>query len=62
MGKSQMLLSANQVASRSVYVGGNTASSTGLTVSLTKERGGDMGIEAGESHKKEITTTNHIPY
>lgn len=47
MGKSQMLLSANQVASRSVYVGGNTASSTGLTVSLTKERGGDMGIEAG---------------
>lgn len=47
MGKSQMLLSANQVASRSVYVGGNTASSTGLTVSLTKEAGGDMGIEAG---------------
>jgi DNA helicase MCM8 len=47
MGKSQMLLSANQVASRSVYVGGNTASSTGLTVSLTKESGGDMGIEAG---------------
>lgn len=47
MGKSQMLLSANQVATRSVYVGGNTASSTGLTVSLTKESGGDMGIEAG---------------
>ncbi|KAL7541492.1 hypothetical protein ACHAXR_011294 [Thalassiosira sp. AJA248-18] len=47
MGKSQMLLSANQVAARSVYVGGNTASSTGLTVSLTKEPGGDMGIEAG---------------
>ena len=47
MGKSQMLLSANQVAARSVYVGGNTSSSTGLTVSLTKEPGGDMGIEAG---------------
>eukprot|EP00986_Skeletonema_menzelii_P008273 scaffold3437_cov145-Skeletonema_menzelii.AAC.5 len=47
MGKSQMLLSANQVAARSVYVGGNTASSRGLTVSLTKESGGDMGIEAG---------------
>mmetsp|Transcript_9668 Transcript_9668/g.20401 ORF Transcript_9668/g.20401 Transcript_9668/m.20401 type:complete len:1027 (+) Transcript_9668:234-3314(+) len=47
MGKSQMLLSANQVATRSVYVGGNTASSTGLTVSMTKEAGGDMGIEAG---------------
>jgi DNA helicase MCM8 len=47
MGKSQMLLSANQVAGRSVYVGGNTTSTTGLTVSLTKEAGGDMGIEAG---------------
>jgi len=47
MGKSQMLLSANQVAARSVYVGGNTASSTGLTVSLTREPGGEMGIEAG---------------
>lgn len=47
MGKSQMLLAANQVAARSVYVGGNTASSRGLTVSLTKEPGGDMGIEAG---------------
>ena len=47
MGKSQLLLSANQVAARSVYVGGNTASSRGLTVSLTKEAGGDMGIEAG---------------
>lgn len=47
MGKSQLLLAANQVAARSVYVGGNTTSSTGLTVSLTKEPGGDMGIEAG---------------
>lgn len=47
MGKSQMLLAATQIASRSVYVGGNTASSTGLTVSLTKEKGGEVGIEAG---------------
>lgn len=47
MGKSQMLLAATQIASRSVYVGGNTASSTGLTVSLTKEKDGDVGIEAG---------------
>jgi DNA helicase MCM8 len=46
MGKSQMLLAANKVAARSVYVGGNTTS-TGLTVSLTKEPGGEMGIEAG---------------
>jgi DNA helicase MCM8 len=47
MGKSQMLLAATQVAARSVYVGGNTASTTGLTVSLTKEAGGEAGIEAG---------------
>ncbi len=47
MGKSQMLLSANAVSARSVYVGGNTASSTGLTVAMTREAGGDMGIEAG---------------
>ena len=47
MGKSQMLLAASQLASRSVYVGGNTASTTGLTVTLTKEEGGETGIEAG---------------
>lgn len=47
MGKSQMLLAATQVAARSVYVGGNTASTTGLTVSMTKEPGGEAGIEAG---------------
>ena len=47
MGKSQMLLAASQIATRSVYVGGNTASTTGLTVSLTKEAGGEVGIEAG---------------
>jgi DNA helicase MCM8 len=47
MGKSQMLLATSQLASRSVYVGGNTASTTGLTVTLTKEEGGETGIEAG---------------
>ena len=47
MGKSQMLLAASQLAARSVYVGGNTASTTGLTVTLTKEEGGETGIEAG---------------
>ena len=47
MGKSQMLLAASQLAARSVYVGGNTASTTGLTVTLSKEPGGEMGIEAG---------------
>jgi DNA helicase MCM8 len=46
-GKSQMLLAATQLAARSVYVGGNTSSTTGLTVSLTKEERGETGIEAG---------------
>ena len=47
MGKSQMLLAASQVAARSVYIGGNTSSTGGLTVTLTKEPGGEIGIEAG---------------
>jgi DNA helicase MCM8 len=47
MGKSQMLLAASQLATRSVYVGGNTSSTTGLTVTLTKEERGESGIEAG---------------
>lgn len=47
MGKSCMLLATTKVAARSVYVGGNTSSTTGLTVSLSKEKGGEMGIEAG---------------
>lgn len=47
MGKSQMLLAATQLAARSVYVGGNTSSTTGLTVTLTKEERGESGIEAG---------------
>lgn len=47
MGKSQMLLAASQLAARSVYVGGNTSSTTGLTVTLTKEERGETGIEAG---------------
>lgn len=42
-----MLLAATQLAARSVYVGGNTSSTTGLTVSLTKEEGGETGMEAG---------------
>ena len=47
MGKSQMLLAASQLAARSVYVGGNTSSTTGLTVTLTKEEKGESGMEAG---------------
>jgi DNA replicative helicase MCM subunit Mcm2 (Cdc46/Mcm family) len=47
MGKSQMLLAATQLAARSVFVGGTSASTTGLTVTLTKEANGESGIEAG---------------
>lgn len=47
MGKSQMLLAASQLSSRSVYVGGNTSSTTGLTVTMTKEERGESSIEAG---------------
>ena len=48
MGKSQLLLAATQLAARSVYVGGNTSSTTGLTVTLTKEPvTGETSIEAG---------------
>jgi DNA helicase MCM8 len=46
-GKSCLLLASQQVAARSVYVGGNTSTTTGLTVSLTREAGGEVGIEAG---------------
>lgn len=46
MGKSCMLLAISQIPSRSVYVGGNTTSTTGLTASLSKE-GGEVTIEAG---------------
>ena len=47
MGKSCLLLATTSVAARSVYVGGNTSTTTGLTVSLSKEAGGEIGIEAG---------------
>jgi DNA replicative helicase MCM subunit Mcm2 (Cdc46/Mcm family) len=47
MGKSQMLLAATQLAARSVFVGGTSTSTTGLTVTLTKEENGESGIEAG---------------
>jgi len=42
-----MLVAVAQIPSRSVYVGGNTTSATGLTVSLSKEAGGEVSIEAG---------------
>ncbi|CAN0112685.1 unnamed protein product, partial [Discosporangium mesarthrocarpum] len=48
LGKSQMLQAASQVSPRAVFVCGNTTSTTGLTVTLTKESsGGEVGLEAG---------------
>lgn len=49
LGKSQMLKAVSQVAPRSVYVSANTTTATGLTVTVSKERGagGDTALEAG---------------
>jgi len=47
MGKSQMLRFASSVAPRGVYVCGNTTSSSGLTVTLAKDAGGEYSLEAG---------------
>ncbi|XP_013415383.1 DNA helicase MCM8 [Lingula anatina] len=48
LGKSQMLQAVAGVAPRSVYVCGNTTTSSGLTVTLSKEGGsGDYALEAG---------------
>ncbi|XP_005096787.1 DNA helicase MCM8 [Aplysia californica] len=48
LGKSQMLQSATSVAPRGVYVCGNTTTTSGLTVTLSKESGsGDYALEAG---------------
>ncbi|XP_045483786.1 DNA helicase MCM8-like [Harmonia axyridis] len=47
LGKSQMLQACTNVAPRGVYVCGNTSTSSGLTVTLTREGGGDYSLEAG---------------
>ena len=48
LGKSQMLQAAANIAPRSVYVCGNTTTTSGLTVTLSKEGGsGDYALEAG---------------
>ncbi|KAH7821450.1 DNA replication licensing factor MCM8 [Monocercomonoides exilis] len=46
MGKSQMLRAVATATPRGVYVGGNTSTSSGLTVTVVKE-GGDFALEAG---------------
>ncbi|KAK7466622.1 hypothetical protein BaRGS_00037279, partial [Batillaria attramentaria] len=49
LGKSQMLQAAASLAPRSVYVCGNTTTTSGLTVTLSKDSGsgGDFALEAG---------------
>lgn len=48
LGKSQMLQAACNVAPRGVYVCGNTTTSSGLTVTLSKDSSsGDFALEAG---------------
>ncbi|KAK5640836.1 hypothetical protein RI129_009383 [Pyrocoelia pectoralis] len=47
LGKSQMLLACANVAPRAVYVCGNTSTSSGLTVTMTRESNGDYSLEAG---------------
>lgn len=51
LGKSQLLRAATAVAPKAVFVCGNTATTAGLTVSLSRDtgggRGGDVCIEAG---------------
>ncbi|XP_074661306.1 DNA helicase MCM8-like [Tubulanus polymorphus] len=47
LGKSQMLQAAAFASPRSVYVCGNTTTTSGLTVTLSKDSGSDYGLEAG---------------
>ncbi|TSM77312.1 DNA helicase MCM8 [Bagarius yarrelli] len=48
LGKSQMLQAVCNVAPRGIYVCGNTTTTTGLTVSLSRDSGsGDYALEAG---------------
>ncbi|CAH1977529.1 unnamed protein product [Acanthoscelides obtectus] len=46
LGKSQMLQACANVAPRGIYVCGNTSTSSGLTVSVTRE-GNEFAMEAG---------------
>lgn len=47
LGKSQLLQAAGRVAPRSVYVCGNSSTSVGLTVAVTRDGGGEYSFEAG---------------
>jgi DNA helicase MCM8 len=47
LGKSQMMQACTNVAPRGVYVCGNTSTGSGLTVTMTRESGGEFALEAG---------------
>ncbi|XP_039271965.2 DNA helicase MCM8-like [Styela clava] len=47
LGKSQLLRAASRLAPRGVYVCGNTSTSSGLTVTLSRDTAGDTALEAG---------------
>ncbi|XP_066254993.1 DNA helicase MCM8-like [Euwallacea similis] len=47
LGKSQMLKSCANVSPRGVYVCGNSSTNSGLTVTMTRESGGEYSLEAG---------------
>ncbi|XP_023328014.1 DNA helicase MCM8 [Eurytemora carolleeae] len=47
MGKSQILSAVAATAPRGVFVTGNTSTTSGLTVTLSKEAGGETSLEAG---------------
>ena len=47
MGKSQLLRRTAELCRRSIYVGGNTSTTAGLTVSIVPDGNGDTTLEAG---------------
>lgn len=47
LGKSQMLQTCSNVAGRGVFVCGNTSTSAGLTVTMSRESGSEYSLEAG---------------
>jgi DNA helicase MCM8 len=47
LGKSQLLRACANIAPRGVYVCGNSTTTAGLTVSLSRESGDDFALEAG---------------
>lgn len=47
LGKSQMLKSCANLSPRGVYICGNVSTTSGLTVTMTREAGGEFSLEAG---------------